>query len=79
MITKHTEKITDTDRLNWLINNNACVFYSRDREVCNVWVSSDPNDDSIGPYPVEGYPQKCYNDAREAIDAAINYTKNSSN
>lgn len=68
-------KLSDTDRLNWLIANSAYVSHSRDGEMCNVWFNYDPNDDSNGAVPVEGYPQKCYGDAREAIDAAINFTK----
>lgn len=66
-----TNVITDTQRLNWLIARSAFVSHSRDGEVCNVWFSQDPEDDSNGAVPVEGYPQKCYHDAREAIDAAM--------
>lgn len=63
--------VTDTDRLNWMIAHSAFLSHSRDGEVCNVWFSQDPDDDSNGAVPAEGYPQKCYYDAREAIDAAM--------
>jgi hypothetical protein len=63
--------ITDTDRLNWMIAHSAYLSHSRDGEVCNVWLSQDPDDDSNGAVPAQGYPQKCYYDAREAIDAAM--------
>ena len=63
--------IHDTDRLNWLIGHSAYLSHSQDGEVCNVWFAHDPNDDGGGAVPVEGYPQKCYYDAREAIDAAM--------
>lgn len=62
---------TDTDMLNWLIAHSAYLSHSRDGEVCNVWFAHDPNDDSNGAVPAEGYPQKCYHDAREAIRAAM--------
>jgi hypothetical protein len=39
--------------------------------VCNVWFAHDLDDDSNGAVPAEGYPQKCYHDAREAIRAAM--------
>lgn len=68
--------ITDTDRLNWLIAHSAYLSHSRDGEVCNVWFSQDPFDDSNGAVPAEGYPQKCYYDAREAIDAVMCQPKN---
>lgn len=61
----------DTDRLNWMIAHGAYLSHSRDGEVCNVWFRYEPNDDSGDSVPVEGYPQKCYYDAREAIDAAM--------
>jgi len=64
-------KITNTDRLNWMIAHGAFISHSRDGEVCNVWFSYDPDDDCNGAVPVEGYPQKCYNNAYEAIDAAM--------
>lgn len=63
--------ITDTDRLNWLIAHGAFLSYSRDGDCCNVWLSHDPDDDSNGAVPAEGYPQKCYNDPRAAIDAVM--------
>lgn len=66
--------MTDTDRLNWLIAHGAYLSHSRDGEVCNVWFSYDPDDDSNGAVPVEGYPQKCYHDARAAIDAAMRHS-----
>lgn len=65
--------LADKVRLNWLMANGAYVSHSRDGEVCNVWFSQDPDDDSNGAVPVEGYPQKCYHDPREAIDAAIKH------
>lgn len=67
---------TDSERLDWLISRGAYVSHSRDGDVCNVWFSHDPDDDSGGPVPVEGYPQKCYIDAREAIDAAMSVQNN---
>ncbi len=63
----------DTDRLNWMIANGTYISHSNDGEVCNVWFSFDPNDPGNGPVPVEGYPQKCHYDAREAIDAAMRW------
>jgi len=62
---------TDTDLLNWMIAHGAYLSHSRDGDVCNVWLSQDPEDDSNGAVPAEGYPQKCYIDAREAIRAAM--------
>lgn len=64
----------DTERLDWLISRGAYLSLSRDGDVCNVWYSHDPDDDSNGAVPVEGYPQKCHNTAREAIDAAMRFT-----
>lgn len=63
-------KHPDTERLDWMIAYSAFLSHSRDGEVCNVWFSQDPDDDSNGAVPAQGYPQKCYGDAREAIDAA---------
>lgn len=64
-------KPSESQRLNWMISRSAYVSHSRDGEVCNVWYAHDPDDDGGGAVPVEGYPQKCYHDAREAIDAAM--------
>lgn len=61
----------DQKRLDWLIAHSAFLSHSRDGEVCNVWFSQDPDDDSNGAVPAQGYPQKCYGDAREAVDAAM--------
>lgn len=66
-------EITDTDRLNYLIATEAYFSWSRDSEVCNVWLSSDW--DGEPARPAEGYPQKTYYDPREAIDAAMAATK----
>lgn len=60
----------DTQLLDWLIAHGAFLSHSRDGDLCNVWFSQDPDDDSNGAVPVEGYPQKCYEDARAAIRAA---------
>lgn len=69
---------TDTERLDWLIAHGAYLSHSRDGDTCNVWLRYDPfdesNDESV---PVEGYPQKCYCDAREAIDAVIKFVGSS--
>lgn len=62
---------SDTVLLDWLIAHSAYVSHSRDGEVCNVWFTQDPEDASNGAVPVEGYPQKCYHDAREAICKAM--------
>lgn len=62
--------LEDKARLDWLIAQSAYLSHSRDGEVCNVWFSYDPKDESNGPIPVQGYPQKCYLDPREAIDQA---------
>jgi len=61
----------DRKRLEWMIANSAFISHSSDGEMCNVWFSHDPEDDGGGPVPVEGYPQKCYHDPREAIDAVM--------
>lgn len=58
---------TDTERLNYLISSGAYLAWSEDSEVCTVWI----NNPEAGPEPVQGYPQKCYLDPREAIDAAM--------
>lgn len=60
----HEEKA----RLDFLISYGAYLSHSRDGEVCNVWYRWDDKGQDGGP--AEGYPQKCYHDAREAIDAA---------
>jgi len=62
---------TDTERLNWIVAHSAFVSHSNDCEVCNVWLSHDNDGDPGEPTPFEGYPQKCYASAREAIDACI--------
>lgn len=54
-------------RLNFMISYGAYIAHSRDGEVCNVWLPADEGDEER---PAEGYPQKCYHDAREAIDGA---------
>lgn len=74
-----SKSVSDTEMLNWLIANSAYVSHSRDGEVCNVWFDDDPEDESNGPVPVEGYPQKCYYDAREAIAAAMKFRKINTN
>lgn len=71
MAMKSTPIPTDTDLLNWLIAHSAYLSHSRDMEVCNVWFAHDPDDDGGGAVPAEGYPQKCYYDAREAIRKAM--------
>ena len=58
----------DRDRLDWMVGHSAYVSHSRDGEVCNVFVPS--NEDDEGHVPAEGHPQKCYYDARTAIDQA---------
>lgn len=65
----------DKRRLEWLVAHSAFLSHSRDGEVCNVWFAHDPDDDSNGAVPIEGYPQKCYVDSRAAIDAAMNFKR----
>jgi hypothetical protein len=57
----------NTKRLNFLIQYGARISWSMDSEVCNVWLPADRGEDAR---PAEGYPQKSYYDARQAIDAA---------
>jgi hypothetical protein len=64
---------TDTELLNWMISHGAYLSYSRDGECCNVWFRHDPNDETNDSVPVEGFPQKRYNDPREAIAAAMRH------
>jgi len=66
--TEAAELRKDRDRLDWLIQHEAYVSHSRDGEVCNVWFRWDDEGQEGGP--AEGYPQKCYHDGRQAIDAA---------
>lgn len=58
------------ERLDWLIIHGAYLSHSRDGEVYTVWFSHDPDDDSKGAVPAEGYPLKCYRSAFAAIDNA---------
>jgi hypothetical protein len=60
-------------RLDFLSTFGGRISWSRDREVCNVWIESD--EESEPAKPAEGYPQKCYHDPAEAIDAAIKHLK----
>lgn len=60
----------DRARKDWLVQHSAYVSHSRDGEVCSVWFSHDPDDETNGSVPAEGYPQKCYYTANDAIDAA---------
>lgn len=63
---------SDTERLDWLMANGAYVSWSHDKEVCTVWYRWNPDEDSDRDgVPVEGWPQTCHYDAREAIDAAM--------
>ncbi|MER9768906.1 hypothetical protein NKJ09_22910 [Mesorhizobium sp. M0189] len=55
----------DKARLDYLIAFGARISWSRDSEVCNVWIMGECDQE-----PAEGYPQKIYHDPREAIDAA---------
>ena len=57
---------TDKERLEFLNSHGAYISHSRDGEVCNVWRFDEDGEQE----PVEGYPQKCYYDFREAIDKA---------
>lgn len=59
----------DAGRLDWMIQHGAYISWSQDSEVCNVWLPSER--DGTEARPAEGYPQKCYDDPRKAIDAAI--------
>ena len=67
-------KQTDEQRLNFMIAYGAYISHSRDGEVCNVWLPDDL--DGNEARPAEGYPQKCYYDPREAIDAAMAKLRN---
>jgi hypothetical protein len=67
------KKFTDTERLDWMISRGAFVTWSKDYEVCNVWLPGER--DGTEERPAEGYPQKNYYEPREAIDAAIALTK----
>lgn len=58
----------DKERLDWLIATGAHVAWSKDSEVCTIWL---PNEyDGTEARPAEGYPLKGYYDPREAIEAA---------
>lgn len=62
---------SDTTLLNWMISHGARISWSRDNEVCNVWVLNYDYDSGDAEVPAEGYPQKSYYDPREAIKAAM--------
>lgn len=58
----------DAERLEWLGGTGAHLSWSRDGEMCNVWLPAEGEEDAR---PAEGYPQKCYGTVREAIDGAM--------
>jgi len=62
---------TDTDRIDFIIAQDAYLSYSRDRMSCNVWRRDMVSDGE----PVEGWPQKSYSEPRTAIDHAIAFVK----
>lgn len=62
-----TTTYTDTQRLDFVAAHSAWVSHSSDGEVCNLW----HRDDDGKPRPMQGYPQRCYNDHRQAIDACL--------
>ena len=64
---------SDTERLDFMIAYSARIAHARDGDCCNVWIESD----ECGEHdrPAEGYPQKSYDTAREAIDAAMKFLR----
>lgn len=62
---------TDTDRLEFMIEYQCWIVWSRDRECCRVFQNTDDGDTE----PVTGWgPGLNWLTAREAIDAAIRHT-----
>lgn len=59
----------DSELLNWMISRGARLSWSKDSEVCNVWLPAEF--DGTEERPAEGWPQKCHYDPREAIRAAM--------
>ncbi len=60
---------SDTQMLDWMAQHGAHISYGNDAEYCNVWLPA--RRDGTEARPAEGYPQKCYDNPREAIRAAI--------
>lgn len=66
---------SDKDRLDFMIAYSARMSWSRDNEVCNVWVPVPDSEGDDREEPAEGWPQKNYYDPREAIDKAMKHLK----
>lgn len=75
---KPDEPLSDTVLLNWMISKGARISWSRDLEVCSVWVPNHGGEgDEPSELPAEGYPQKVYYTGREAIEGAIKAERSS--
>lgn len=63
-----TEK--DSKRLDWLIYHGGYIAFDRDQEICSVWMMYCGDEECSERPPLPG----CFDDPRDAIDAAMKST-----